>query len=102
VNRLQVRGSLLPELHIAPVASGSAVRGDSSEASADNCGSGRERDDCGEPCGGGGAVLAEGGDVVLRVCFGHVVQVVKGAFRDGLVAFAACTVEAIEMSSPRG
>jgi len=40
-----------------------------------------------------------GGDVVLRVCFGHVAQVVKEAFRSGQVAFAPHTVEAVEMGS---
>ena len=35
------------------------------EAGADNCGPGGKRDDCGQSCGGGGAVSAEGGDVAI-------------------------------------
>ncbi len=42
---------------------------------------------------------AKGENVVLRVCFGYVAQVVKGAFRSGLVAFVAHTVEVDEMNS---
>ena len=41
--------------------------GSRAEAGADNCGSGRERDDCGESCGGSGAVSAEGGDVTWAI-----------------------------------
>ncbi len=36
------------------------------EVGKDDCGPGRERDDTGESCGGGGAVSAEGGDVDSR------------------------------------
>ncbi len=36
---------------------------------------------------------------MLRVWSGHVAQVVKEAFRSGLVAFAVHTVEAVEMCS---
>ena len=42
------------------------------EVSTDDCGPGGERDDYGQSCGGGGAVSAEGGDVVMgkvaRMC----------------------------------
>jgi hypothetical protein len=59
------------------------------EAGADDCGPGGKRDDCGELCGRGGAVSAEGGDVGLMSDIGliHFADIHLGFTKTGRVKF---------------